>query len=73
MFEMAPCGVKLFLPDFHFAVSLFHISPLIFVGPTCNKGDELFLPLNLEFHVSVGKEVVDNWISQHKIIKFIDN
>lgn len=73
MFEMAPCGVKLFLSNLELSMSFFHISSLVFVGPTCNERDELFLSLNLEFHVSVGKEVVDDWISEHKLIKFINN
>lgn len=49
-----------------------HISSFIIVGPANNHSNKLFLPASLLHHVGILEEIVNHWISEHIIVKFID-
>lgn len=70
--KIVPSLVELFFADFELGMGCLHISSFIVVRTANDHRDELFLPASLLHHVSVLEEIVDHWISEHIIVKFID-
>ena len=71
--QVKPGLVECFLVDFELSVGGFHVKSLVFVGTSGDKGDELFLPWSLFFHVGVGKEVFGDLIGKHEFIELVDD
>lgn len=71
--KVPPCCIKLFFANLKLLMCRFHICTLIFVGSTGDERDKVFLALPLLGHIGIGKEVINNWICKHKLIKLINN
>lgn len=73
LLKIFPSGIELKMSDRMLAVSSFHITSLIKIGPTSNKANKRNLSGPLFVHISVGKVVGNPFVLKHDFIELMNN